>query len=174
MSVFVCLFVVCSGRFVAASVRYLTLLPRFPSTDDDLPLFLYRGFYLSLHFFLLFPSFGIDPRKFTRLRRAGVTSGIFAVFPRSSTIGDTAPSSLFLFLRLSSTIVELHRNCLIRLSREQPVLLKNLINSRHLSPSVRATRCQACFSLSRNFFRTFSAGNSNVTIIRSFTLLLHA
>lgn len=89
MSVFVCLFVVCSGRFVAASVRYLTLLvsqpSRFPSAGETHTLSI--SLYLLPPFFLdspsSFPFSRIDPCKFTRPRRSRVTSGIFTIFPRS-------------------------------------------------------------------------------------------
>lgn len=88
MPLFVCLFVVCSGRFVAASVRYLTLFSRSRVFSQppiiSLSVFIFLSFYYSScpPFYLssLFLLSRIDPCKFTRSWNAGVTLRIFTVF----------------------------------------------------------------------------------------------
>lgn len=84
MPVFVCLFVVCSGRFVAASVRYLTLLSRsrvFPQPEMifltlfSLSFFLFLSLPLFFPFILFLPfslSFSVAlPLRFSLLESIG-------------------------------------------------------------------------------------------------------
>lgn len=128
MPLFVCLFVVCSGRFVPASVRYLTLFSRSrvfsqpPIISFSVSIFL--SFYYSscLPFYLpLFvsPLSNRSVQIYTPVERCNWRWG----FSLSSTVIDTFIISLFLlrcfFSCISSTMIAPRQNTVLPPARTE-------------------------------------------------------